>query len=126
MEMAYVTPLEEPESPKKYKQRLYTGKLYSLRAAAGQREMRVVTRWPNVDWNQVWKNLRDAQIVESARAAWYRVIHELIPTNERLRCINIANTDACKYCAKTDMLEHRLTECGEGASMWAYTKQQLV
>jgi hypothetical protein len=100
-------------------------KIDSLRAAAGQQEMRVVTRWPHVDWGKVWTNLRDAPIFESTRAAWYRVIHGIIPTNERLKRINIAQTDVCKYCAE-DTLEHRLTVYGEGATMWEYTKQMLA
>jgi hypothetical protein len=104
---------------------LYTAKIESLRSSAGQQETRVVTRWPNVDWGKLWTNLRDAPIFESKRAAWYRVIHDLVPTNERLKLINIAQTDACKYCAE-DTLEHRLTVRGEGAAMWEYTKQMLA
>jgi hypothetical protein len=76
MESAYVTPQESSETPRTYKKRLYAEKFDSLRVAAGQQEMRVVSKWPNVDWGGVWKNMRDAPVSESTRAAWYRVLHD--------------------------------------------------
>jgi hypothetical protein len=96
MEMAYVTPLEELESAKTHKQRLYTKKLDSLRAAAGQREMSCDKMAASGLGTSTVKPER-CPFVESARAAWYRVIQDLILTNERLGRINIATTDACKY-----------------------------
>jgi hypothetical protein len=46
MESAYVAQRGNLETPKAYKKRLYTVKVTSLRAAAGQPEMRVVKMWP--------------------------------------------------------------------------------
>jgi hypothetical protein len=122
MESAYVDQIGNLGTPKAYKKRLYTVKLTSLRAAAGQPEMHVVKMWPNVDWGRVWKNLREAPVTDSTKAEWYRVIHELIPTNERLQHIKIAQTDTCRNCASRDTFEHRLIVCGEGKAMWDYTE----
>jgi hypothetical protein len=58
--------------------------------------------------------------------AWYRVIHELIPTNERLPKIHLAPTDSCRHCALKDTLEHRLAACGEGRDIWDYSKSLLA
>jgi hypothetical protein len=92
-----------------------------LRAVAGDQTMRVQRRWPHVDWTCVWKNLSDAPVPDSTRITWYRAIHELVPTNERLQRIQKAPTDTCKHCA-LDTLEHRLTDFGEGREIWEYAK----
>jgi RNA polymerase subunit RPABC4/transcription elongation factor Spt4 len=126
MESAYVAQRGNIETPKSYKMRLYTVKLTSLRAAAGQPEMRGVKMWPNVDWGRVWKNLREAPVSDSTKTEWGRVIHELIPTNKRLQLIKIAQTDICRNCASKDTIENRLIFCGEGKTMWDYTKTLLA
>ena len=56
------------------------------------------------------------------RANWYKVIHDIIPTNERFHRIRMSPTDNCKEYGRTHTLSHRLTECGEGRAMWEQTK----
>ena len=53
---------------------------------------------------------------------WYRAIHEVLPTNERLHGMKMSPTESCKKCGK-DTLIHRLTECGEGHFMWEWTRK---
>jgi hypothetical protein len=60
------------------------------------------------------------------KAAWYKVINDILPTNERLHRICISSTDRCRHCDKQDTLQHRLTECGEGELIWTLTRQQLA
>ena len=82
--------------------------------------------WPNVDRRRVWKNMSEAHLPESTRAAWYRVIHDITPTKERLSRIKLAQTDTCRHCKAKDTLEHRLTLCGEGKEIWEYTKTLMA
>lgn len=98
----------------------------SLRAATGHPAMRVVKLWPNVDWRRVWKTLSEATVPESKRAAWYRVIYNITPTNERLARIKLAQTDTCRHCKVKDTLEHRLTVCCEGKEIWEYTETLMA
>jgi len=113
MESSYTTPRGSSESPKSYKRRLYTLHLTSTQAAAGRPEKRVEKQWPNIDWVQTWKNLKEAPVPETTRNVWYRVIHEINPTNERLHHINMV-----RQCASKDTLEHSLLVCGEGRMIW--------
>jgi len=34
--------------------------------------------------------------------------------------------DTCRRCTATDTLEHRLMACGEGRTIWCYTKTLLA
>jgi len=60
------------------------------------------------------------------RCMWYRVIHDLIPTNVRLHRINVVPTDTCRQCTSIDTLEHRLIACGEGRRIWNYSKTLIT
>ena len=42
---------------------------------------------------------------------WYMVIHDLVPTNERLHTIHLKTSDAFSKSGETDILMHRITEC---------------
>ena len=72
--------------------------------------MRIARLWSQVNWTPVWKNLWEAHLPESRRAAWYKVIHDILPTNDRLHKIRMTSTDSCRICYKKDTLEHCPTE----------------
>ena len=86
--------------------------------------MRVTSQWPQTSWSAVWKNLGEAPVPGATKAAWYKVVHDILPTNKRLYRIRMVPTDMCRKCARTDTLVHRLTECGERGQIWTWTKQR--
>ena len=88
--------------------------------------MRITRLWPNADWVTIWKNLQAAQVSGLDTATWYKVIHDIIPTNIRLHRIKMSPTDTCKDCGSKDTLGHRLTECGEGTTTWGRTKSIIA
>ena len=63
-------------------------------AAAGKTPpvMRTVHKQPYVKWNRVWQNLHESRAPEEVRSAWYAVIHDILPTRERLAAINLRPT----------------------------------
>jgi len=54
----------------------------------------------------MWENSTIAPISEAERAVWYRTIHDILLTNERLHRIKMSPTDACKECGKKDTIIH--------------------
>ena len=90
------------------------------------RQQNAWSLWPQTAWPRVWKNLGEEPVPETTKAAWYKVIHDILPTNVRLSRIRMIPTDACRKCDRTDTLSHRLIECGEGEQIWTRTKQLLV
>ena len=97
-----------------------------LHVEIGPRVMHIARLWPSTDWESVWKNLQTTPVTEEIKSIWYRVIHDIISTNEQLHKIRLAAFDRCKHYDKQDTLEHRLTECGDGTEMWEWTRQLLA
>jgi len=88
--------------------------------------MRITNLWPQTAWLTVWKNLWKASVPGATKAAWYKVIHNFLPTNVRLCRIRMAPTDTARKCDRTDTRSHRLIDCGEGEQIWTWTKQRLA
>ena len=88
--------------------------------------MRITNLWPQTAWPTVWKDLWEAPVPGATKAAWYKVVHDILPTNERLFRIRMVPTDMCRKCDRTDTLSHRLIECGERGQIWTWTKQRLA
>jgi hypothetical protein len=121
VDVAYVTQQGSTEPQSTYKRRFYDTMHCMCRAATESKEMRIISLWPQTAWPTVWKNLGEEPVPETTKAAWYKVIHDILPTNVRLSRIRMIPTDACRKCDRTDTLSHRLIECGEGEQIWTWT-----
>jgi uncharacterized protein with HEPN domain len=76
-----------------------------MAAAANEpREMRITQKYPETKWKQVWKNVHTAWVTEDTKSIWYTVIHDIVPTNERLYTIKLVESDLCRHCDETDPL----------------------
>jgi len=97
-----------------------------LPATAETPEMQITRLWPGTDWATVWKNLQAAPVPELTKATWYKVIHGVIPTNERLHKIRMTPTDNCLQCSRKNTYTHRQKECGNGSLIWGWTLQRIA
>jgi len=93
---------------------------------SGTQEMRITRLWPHTDWSTVWKNVGEVPVSGTNKAEWYKIIHDILPTNVRLHKIRMVPTDKCGNCATVDTVEHRLRECGEGKRIWKWTRERLA
>ena len=125
-DMAYATPSGQEESTKHFRRRLYTTLHTMATAASTIREIRVVTTHPTLNWPQIWRNLQAVWVLDDANSAWFMAIHDIIPTNDRLFKIHLADTNRCNYCAQTDTLSHRMAECNAGKDEWEWTRGRLA
>jgi len=114
------------EEDKSYKRRLYSTLKVLSDTAVPPQEMRVARIWPSTDWKAVWRNIVATPSSESDIANWYKVIHDVLPTNERLLRIRMTPTDTYNECGRKDTLSHRLTECGEGHDTWVLVKSLIA
>jgi len=119
---AYVAERRPAESMKVYKRRVYD----TLHHISRMEKERVTTIWQITDWPSMCKNLAETTVTGEKKAAWYKVIHDILPTNERLQKIRIAHMDRCCHCDGQDTILHRLTECGELERIWTWTRQRLA
>jgi hypothetical protein len=67
-----------------------------------------------------------APVIPTSKGEWYRIIHDLIPTNERLHKIRLSPTERCTLCNEKDTLQHRIIECGEGTKTWEWTCNKMA
>ena len=88
--------------------------------------MRITKIWPNTNWNAVWKNIHDTPVPEGTKVAWYKVIHDILPTNDHLYKIRTSPTDKCSNCGMHDIVRQRLIECGEGPQIWKWTTRKIA
>ena len=86
--------------------------------------MRIERLWPIIEWPRIWKNLWTAPVTDSTKKACYEIIHNIVPTKERLHKIRITPTENCRLWDRNDTLLHRLAECGDGRYQWEWTKKR--
>jgi hypothetical protein len=60
------------------------------------------------------------------RSSWYMAIHDILPTNERLHRIALADSALCTHWGQIDTLSHRLADCGAGKAIWRWTQGHLA
>lgn len=56
--------------------------------------MRLAQRRPDTNWTQVRKNLHMAWVSEETTSMWYIVMHDIVPTNERLHATRLVEQAA--------------------------------
>jgi hypothetical protein len=78
-----------------------------------------------VDWTQVWRNLHTTPVEAHIKDTWYKILHDINPTKERLYKIHLSASNVCDACNIPDTIQHRLVECGNGERIWAWTKFRM-
>jgi hypothetical protein len=122
LNMAYVAQHTVDTPLRKMRQQTYRT-LHTLTGAKEREtETRILRKHPETNWRRLWNNLHSAWITDTQKSIWYMVIHDIIPTKERLAAINLAETDKCATCGATDNIQHRLTTCGECRIIWNWTR----
>jgi hypothetical protein len=104
---------------------MYTVMLQLAMNGSAPSGMRIVRKFPLTNWDQVWKNLHVCPATDEIKSTWYKTMHDLLPTNDRLAAIHLTDTTACSSCGHPDSLQHRIRECGEGLIIWIWTKKNL-
>jgi hypothetical protein len=89
------------------------------------RQMRIVRHSPAVVWDEVWTNFYSMRSYGPVATDWYFVIHDIVPTRQRLTMIQVASDPRCLLCGEEDTLEHRLLLCGQGPILWRWTRGVL-
>ena len=122
--MAYVTLREQHDAPRCFRRRIYAS-LHSMELSLkGAWDVRIMTQHPTTPWSKVWGNVHEVWSSEEFNAAWFMVIYDLIPTNDRLAKTQRSTRNNCQYCGRVDTLIHRLTECSEGTDIWRWIRSR--
>jgi hypothetical protein len=125
-EMAYVTPASYNESGKVFKKHLYGVLMTMVANERGIQEMRVISKYPAIQWETVWRNIHHTARSDAIKPTWYAVVHEIIPINDYLADKHLADTDRCPRCNELDSLPHRIIECRNGDTSWQWTRSKIA
>jgi hypothetical protein len=82
----------ERQTIKQFKLRLYGVLRVMTTTLEDATEMRITRKYTATLWERVWKNLHAAEAPDSVMSTWYQAIHDILPTNERLTAISLADT----------------------------------
>ena len=77
---------------------------------------RVETRHPEHDWETAWRRARLLGLGPTLTSFLFKVLHDLLPTQERISRTNPAVTGWCSRCitedhGETENLDHALISC---------------
>ena len=70
--------------------------------------------------------LHECGTTEAVKINWHVVIQDILPTNERLHEIRLVDSPLCRHCGEPDPVQHRVTSCGEWASIWLWNKRRIA
>ena len=98
--MGCTEPKRQTEIGRVFRRRLYDTLRTVSTAERKQRRVLIVQFQPAIDWSLAWGNIRNVILPDGARSAWYMVIHDIIPTNVRLRRIGLIDTEKCRQCGR--------------------------
>ena len=73
------------------------------------RDVRIMAQHATTPWSKVRGNLHSVWSSEELKTACFMVIHDLIPTNDRLAKIQGSATNSCQHCGQIDTLIHRMS-----------------
>jgi hypothetical protein len=123
LDVAYITLPWDTETRRCFKRRLYRVQYVTANAERWTQEMRVTQKHQATPCPRVWTTLYEACVSERIHSLWYTVIHGIVSTKESLATID---TERCNQCGKTDTLQHRITDCGEKALVWNWTRNRIA
>lgn len=87
--------------------------------------VRVELQHPTCDWPTIWANISSKAVPAATRTAWFKLVHDLVPTAERLHRHGLASSPLCQRCKQTDTLIHRLVQCA-GRQQWDLCAKQVA
>lgn len=99
--MAYVHPPKQSETPKAFSQKVYRTLWTKAVAENRSRDVRITLLYPTTDWPRVWTNLHGTWASNTIKANWYTVIHDILPTNERLHTIRLTRPSVQRAGSET-------------------------
>ena len=126
IEYAYATSHDRTETQRTNKRRLYNTIHTMMRRETGNQDIRIVRQRPDIQWKAVWRNLHNAPVPEKYNSEWYKAIHDILSTQDRLHKIRLVPTNKCRNCQEPDTMAHRIITCGNAREVWHWTKKKVA
>lgn len=82
---------------------------------------------PAAEWGAIWPRIHAKILPLPARTAWFRAVHDILPTNARLHATHQADSAQCRTCGAEDTALHPMTSCRTASrDIWRWTAAKLA
>ena len=85
----------------------------------------IETHYELFKWNEIWRNLSSVFIMVNEREILYKYLHEILPTNKRLRDIRSIVSPLCEYCTEEESNIHFVYQCQRHTEVIQWLKSTL-
>ena len=82
---------------------------------------KVIYKYENLPWNDIWQRLNLPVLTSKTRDIMCLVIHNILPTSERLHRLNMYDNNICKKMDGVEDVEHLFMGCVHSQVAWAWT-----
>jgi hypothetical protein len=107
----YVEPPKQGEALWTLKARVYETLRMIKLTTEPPRNMRITVMYPTTDWERACANLHATWAADAIEVNWFKVIHNILSTNERLHAIRLVGLPRCSNYGEHDTAVN--AECNE-------------
>lgn len=86
---------------------------------------KIERKFPEYNWKVIWHNISFTGLDFAAISAWYRLVNNIVATNDRLYSIGKCETNLCIKCNLVDTVIHRLT-CSGQLKNWYWLRDSIA
>ena len=87
---------------------------------------KVIYKYENLPWKDIWVRLNKPVISSNVRDIMFLVIHNILPTRDRLHRLNQCRSDQCDQGDGTEDVEHLFTSCVRTQVAWAWCRRKIM
>ena len=87
---------------------------------------KVIYKYENLPWNDIWARLNRTVINSQVRDIMFLVIHNILPTRDRLSRLNQCRDDQCEQGDGVEDVEHLFTSCVRTQVAWAWCRRKIM
>ena len=87
---------------------------------------KVIYKYDNLPWNDIRQRLNHPVLTSKIRDIMFLVIHNILPTRDRLHRLNMTENSMCKKGDGIEDVEHLFTQCVRTQVAWAWTRRKVL
>ena len=80
---------------------------------------------PGRVWENVWININNPMLRVKEREFLFLLVHNILPTRERLFRMNMVESEACVCGGGVESLEHIFFTCVKSQSAWSWMRRKM-
>ena len=112
--------LISPQNPTQSKcKTIYTKLLQVENRNSEQTEPKVTTKYPELNWDRVWKRLGAKIVPRKFFDTYFRLLHDILQNQNRLFRMGLTQNENCPLCKTPENNIHKFVICPQVKPAWA-------